>query len=701
MEIGKKGKKIKKQRNIHKEKKQKKIVLFQSVRTKMILVFLIPVLFIVILGYFSYQKSSQNIIRNYEKSSLTSLEMIADYYKLGFQSVTGKTSQFITNDTIKKYYSGTFAGENSLELEQYKIIQNILSSNAMNDSVVGNIYIFGDYGSGASTNGNLVIPKNLYSTFQESEEGIAFIESKSKFMWNGYHHYFDEAMKIKENDYGFSFTSYLYNANNRKVGIIVIDIKGEFLTSAMEQANFGEGSMVGFLTRDGREVLVGDMPKDFQFASTSFKMDITESGFEYVTYNGQPYLYLYTTVKDQDAKICALIPKTMITKQVNEVLVLTVGIVIAACIIAVTIGSIFALGISNTIKKMNLILHKTAAGDLTVRAKLNRKDEFAQLAVGINTMIDGMRELLQRTKQASSLVTDNSVEVKEHSSVLLKATQEISSAAEEIEHGANQQAEDSQDCLTQMSILADQIGAVSEKAINIDKISNQTREVIKDGIVIVDDLSAKALDTVGITQLVIGDIEKLEDKSKSVNDIIGTIHGLASQTNLLSLNASIEAARAGEAGKGFAVVAQEIRKLADQSKDAAMQISEIMEEIIHQTQETVSSAKKAEKIVETQEVTLNSTVQVFSQINLHVEQLSQNLKQILEGIQEMKVTKDDTLSAVSNISSTMQQTAAATGQLEASTTNQMNSVKGLHDAASQLKEVVSQLEEAINVFKCE
>ena len=89
-----------------KKPKQQSIRLLKSVRVKIISIFLIPVLFIIMLGFFSYRISSRNIIKNYETTSLTTLEMMADYYELGFYSVTGKMNQFITNESIKKYYSG-------------------------------------------------------------------------------------------------------------------------------------------------------------------------------------------------------------------------------------------------------------------------------------------------------------------------------------------------------------------------------------------------------------------------------------------------------------------------------------------------------------------------------------------------------------------------------------------------------------------
>jgi len=693
-----------------------KKLLFKSVRTKMIGVFLIPVLFIIILGVVSYRKSSQNIIGNYEKSSLTTLKMMSDYYKLGFESVTGRANQFITDETIRKYYSGNYKGETSMELEQFNAIENILVSSATYDSVVKDIFIFADYGFGVSTIGT--VPANLYNTFKESEEGKAFIESKERFMWTGIHHYFDEVVKVDEREYGFSLTYYLYNTTNKKIGLIVIDIRTDFLTKAMEKTNFGEGSIIGFVTKDNREILVGDYPEEFSFVKSQFyneflplKVDSSVkikkeevgaeesfNGVEYVDYNGKSYLYLYNQLEEQDVMVCALIPKDRITKQADEVLKITVTIVLLACFVAIFVGSKFAAGIGKTINKTNDVLHKTAKGDLTVSANLKRHDEFDQLATGINNMISGMKDLILRTTQVSKVVTGNSGEVTSNTALLLIATEDIARAVEEIEQGANGQAMDASECLTQMSYLSDQIGVMSEKAVNIGEITDLTQSIVKDGTVIINDLSEKSNNTMNITQVVIEDILKLEVKSLAVNAIIGTINEIAEQTNLLSLNASIEAARAGDAGRGFAVVADEIRKLAVQSRTAANKIGDIIVEIVNQTKETVKTTKKAEDIVASQGITLKSTVDVFYNINSHVEKLSSNLNQILDGLTEIRRTKDDTLKTIGNITATTQQTAAATGELGATATNQMNSVEALNNAAIRLNEAVLNLEETIDVF---
>lgn len=694
------------------------ITILQSVRMKLIGVFLIPVAFIVILGFVSYNKSSGNMISNYEKSSLSTLEMMTNYFRLGFETISGKMSQFITNESIKKYYSAAYEGDSLHEMEQYKIVQNILSSNSMEDSVVRDIYIFADYGVGASTRGTL--PKELYETFKASEEGKAFIESKNRYLWSGYHRYFDQAVKSEGPEYGLALTYYLYSTNNKKIGLIVIDVKKEFLTKAMEDTNFGPGSIVGFVTGDGKEILTGDYPEGFSFAQTDFYQKylpsyegngaILESSSSaeglgsnstYVTYEGKPYLYLYQPLKDQNIMVCALIPEDMLTKQSNEMLTVTLAIVLFACLVAILAGTLFAGTITRTIKKTNDVLHSTAKGNLTVTANLNRKDEFHQLALGINHMIQGMKELIKRTLDVSLHVTTDTNEVTEHSALLLKATEEITRAVEEIEQGANLQAGDAEECLSQMSTLSGQIEIVSEKAENIGEIAQTTQNIVKKGTFIIEDLSLKAKDTANITQAVIGDIEKLEIKSLAVNEIINTIDEISEQTNLLSLNASIEAARAGELGRGFAVVAEEIRKLAAQTQRAAKQISDIILEIIKQTKETVHTAKRAEDIVANQELTLQSTVDVFYRIDSHVVELSGNLHQIAEGILGIEKAKEEALKAVSSITSTTQQTAAATGELGATAVDQMNSVEALNSAAIKLKEAVQDLEQTVGVFVTE
>lgn len=582
----------------------------------------------------------------------------------------------------------------------------------MNDSVVQDIFVFGSYGNGSSTRGSA--PANLYQIFQNSEEGKAFIDSKARYEWNGYHHYFDEVVKIEGRDYGFSLNWYLYNANNKKIGLIVIDIKKEFLLSAMEDANFLEGSIVGFVTGDGRELLSGDYEESFKFLDTSFFDSAKEQSNQqssdsdttlqlgdssYVTYEGTNYLFLTVPLKEQNALICALIPRNMITKQADEVLKITIAVVIVACIIAIILGGKIANGIGSTIKKANKSLYEASEGNLYTTLTLNRRDEFANLSQGINTMISSMRQLLIRMTDVSNVVLTNIKELTNHSGIMRDGTREISKAVEEIEGGTNLQATDSFECLNQMNHLSKQITTVSEKATNIDAIAQTTKQVVAESMEVVEELTKKANDTVSVTKVVIEDIEKLQKKSGAIQAILGTINEIAGQTNLLSLNASIEAARAGEAGRGFSVVAEEIRKLSEQSQNAANEIAKIIEDIALQTKETVATAKKAETIVGSQEISLNRTVEAFSSIGERVKELSEDLQTILYGMQDIEEVKNGTLRAIENITATSQQTAAATNQLLSTAGNQTSSVDALGLVAVALEDAVKDLEKTVSSYR--
>jgi methyl-accepting chemotaxis protein len=230
-------------------------------------------------------------------------------------------------------------------------------------------------------------------------------------------------------------------------------------------------------------------------------------------------------------------------------------------------------------------------------------------------------------------------------------------------------------------------------------IADNTKIIAGEGIVIVNELNEKSKATADITHNVISKIQEFEIQSKNIAGFVSIINEIASQTNLLSLNASIEAARAGDAGRGFAVVADEIRKLADQSVQAANQIQNIVKEIAAKTMDTIDTAKQAESIVESQTVSLNKTVQVFDFINDHVNDLANNLNNISNGIKQIETAKDDTMDAIQDISAVSQETAAASEEVSATAINQIDSVERLRNAALELANNAKILEESIKIFK--
>lgn len=229
-------------------------------------------------------------------------------------------------------------------------------------------------------------------------------------------------------------------------------------------------------------------------------------------------------------------------------------------------------------------------------------------------------------------------------------------------------------------------------------MTNDAGRAIADGIHSMDALNESAVSTSRITAEVIEAIQGLEEKSKSIGQIIKTINEIAEETNLLSLNASIEAARAGEAGRGFAVVAEEIKKLADQSLQSSSEIERIVNEIVAGTGQVVTVAREAEDIVKSQETAVGETTQAFEQIDDKVASLMESLHQINENVANMETARETTLEAITSISAVSAQTASGSATVYGEAKKQENMVGELEEAAEMLSAKAEELAQMLQRF---
>jgi len=672
-----------------------------NIRMKLIGAFAIPVLLIVLLGVVSYGRAADGIIHSYESANLASLDMLSDYYGLALESITAKAMQINTNDAVKNYFNGYYQDDELEEAIRFKDAQRLVNSTAIADKIVRNVFVFGEYGDGISSTGPL--KKSTYQAFLDSEEGKRLSELGVDSYWSGYHKFFDELSSIKETDYGLVLYRNLYNSANDDIGYIVFDIRMEFITDALEKVNFEEKSIVGLVTEDGREIIGGEYPEGFTFKEQDFLKTSVESqedsGSNYVNIGGQSYLLNYSKIIGGNAILFTMLPEEVIVGQAQTVKIATVIMVVIASIVAIIIATIISSGFSGAINGANLVLAEAANGNLTVNAKTRRKDEFLKLTNSINNMTQSMKKLILGMTDVSGAVAKSAGEVTDSTNILFSATEQISSAVNDINQGITQQAGDAEQCLIQMEDLSKQINSLNQNTSKMNEIASVTKSAVGNVTIMVDELNSKSKDTVDITMDIIEDVEHLEESSSSINSIVETMNTIAKQTNLLSLNASIEAARSGEAGKGFAVVATEIRNLAEQSAEAANQIGDIIKNMQEYIIKTVATAKKANGIVGSQETALNSTIEVFNEINQHVENLTRSLDNVSEEIDRIDKAKNTTLGAIESISATSEETAAASNQLETTAEQQLDAVKVLRQAATELKSDANDLEQSVAVFK--
>lgn len=671
-----------------------------SIRYKLIVAFLLPVILIIVLGILSYTTASKAIIASFESSSQSAIEKTAEYYGLMFANVKSMATDISNNTNVQQYYSKSFATDKLEESNIYNSIKSDVSSKTLSNKSISNIYIFANYGKGIYT-GSSKLDDSAYETFSGTDEAKSYDSSKSAWVSS---HPFLDSQGISS--YGVSFVRQVVATSKKPVGYIFMDLDKTYVTEPVSNLNLGKNSIVALIAPDGGEIVAGpDLTvedgktyfSDKEFYTKAVNSEET-TGYEYVKYNGKRQLFIYAKT-DEGFLICATVPESVITAKAGTIKIITITAVIIAFGVAILVGGVLAMNISAVIRKIMGELSKASEGDLTVQVDIDRKDEFGTLANGINNMIARMKGLIEETIDVSGKVDGSAGMVTDNAQSLLDATRDITDSISGIEKGIVQQANDSESCMKQMDVLSDKINVVSENSGKIADIAEGTREIVHTGIQTIDELNSNAKDTVNITNAVITGIETLEQSSKSISKIIGVINEIADQTTLLSLNASIEAARAGEAGRGFAVVADEIRKLADQSVDSVNQIRSIVDDITARTKDTVTTAKQAEQVVAVQEESLKNTMIVFNDIQSQVGELITNLGHITTGVEDIAQTKVMTIESIENISAVSQETAAAAEEVTDTADRQMQSVEDLNRAAQSLNENAAALSEAINLFK--
>lgn len=676
---------------------------FDKIKIKLGVGLTIPVLLLVVYGAISYTVSENTIISNYEESVEGTLNALRDYLDLGLDFVNQKSIELMLDPDLEAVFNHSGSEEDILNALQSKsALRATLNTAKSVNPFISDTFIFGLNGEGIATNTTKDVSV-LYQPFIESEYGKELLSKDIVSEWVGEHKELDallskDIIEYDKENYALSVI------RRKKVSnvFVVIDISMDNIKEKLTSYDLGDGAVIGLVTNDGREVL-NLTDQDSVFSSLDVYQDMLLSdeisGRDYIQYNGEDNLFLYSKLKNVDAAVCALVPRDEIIGNISKVRSVSLIFILIAVICAVITIIVIAGGIGNTINQFRKTIIKASQGDLTTKFVTKRKDEFLALSNGLEEMMESMRRLIGAVQEVGTRVSDSADELSATSENILTATKEISQSIDNVEQGVVQQASDSQECLAHMNGLSEQVNRVYNTTYEIEQIANNTRNVADEGMEIIAELNKKSEATSEITQNVIMKIQEFESQSKSIEGFVNIINEIANQTNLLSLNASIEAARAGEAGRGFAVVADEIRKLADQSVEAANHIQKIVKGIHGKTKETVDIAEEAKNIVETQTSALEKTINVFNDINDHVKKLVLSMNNISEGIKNIENAKKDTLLAIESISAVSEESAASSEEVSATAANQINSVEQLNKAAQELKYNAEELEKAIQIFK--
>ncbi len=685
--------------------KPKKPGMLFSIRNKIMVCFLVPIVFMIIIGTSAYEKASEGMSTNFVDSTSQTLQMMTEYIDMVGSFIKAEANTYAFDTESKKYFIGLLQDDMSNKVKYLDNTRmNLLATCTLNP-FINNIHLITEPGITMLTSKNSDGWDGIFPDYMEamSEDGRKIDE------WVDNHTVLDEYLNLNPSDYivAYQTTSQTNNA------CIVIDVKAEAIQDFLDDMDLGKGSIIGFITPGGSELVSENLEEgeesglseeekvfygqDFYQAAAASEERVGVN--DKVAYKGENYFFIYSKCDTASGMVCALVPRTLVTGQAQAIKSLTVWMVILACLIVLTIGIAIAAGIQKNMARISDKLGVVAEGDLTVQVTAKGRDEFRGLAASANNMVDHTKKLVRKVNGATEQLEASAAEVDQVSGVIDAYSKNITQAIEEINEGMARQSEHARECVAKTDTLSNEIQGVSRVVERVERLVAETEDMINRAMEIVQLLGSRAQETTEMTAKVGESIDTLRKESEVINTFVETIAGISQQTNLLSLNASIEAARAGEVGRGFAVVAEEIRKLADDSAAAAGQIGNNVGHITAQTMKSVESANQAQTMVALQTEAVDQVVGVFKQMQERMSELVAGLQEIVASTEQADKERSDAVVAVKNISEIIEETAGSAETVNEVADKLLEKVENLNQTANALGVNMEELKSEISVFK--
>lgn len=488
--------------------------------------------------------------------------------------------------------------------------------------------------------------------------------------------------------------------SNKKLGYLFIGLKNEALLNVYKDVDIGGNSEIFIIDKNGMVISsknqeeLGTIYREENLVNEiSNKLSSDINVFEF-----DKYLVSFKSIEGTDWIVTGKIPLSF-TKTEPEKIRNSLFIFIALCIILSVFVSLgISLSISIPLNKMAVLMNEAKNGNFTINIEDNGKDEISDVIKDFKDMISNISSLISNVQLSSD-------DVLKHSLVMDNAAEKTNLSAKQIEQiiqqiaaDASEQATEINSCASSIRVLSDGINKVESNMEAMSEVVVNTKKLSQNALEIIETLNDKTTKTSTASNKVIQDITALSKDMNQIKDIIGTIVGIAEQTNLLSLNAAIESARAGEAGKGFGVVANEVKNLAEQSKEASSMITNIINSILAKTEETVKVAYSAHSNVNEQVSVVNETNDSFKAIFSAMDNIVGCIDNVSHSIKDVLESKENAATSMENIAVISQGTVSITEEVSATTEQQSQYSQELSGISKELNNMAAHLGESVSKF---
>ena len=376
------------------------------------------------------------------------------------------------------------------------------------------------------------------------------------------------------------------------------------------------------------------------------------------------------------------------------VLILVLGTIVIAVIRGIRIG----------IRKVTDDLDELANGNLTLEYPADReigRDEIGSITKSAKRLTEKLNEVLGKTKQMSDELTVAGTDLAESALQASQASGQVTDAVTEISKGAVAQAESVENAVSNTDDIGRNIENITEDVQGMDHYAAEMKEACDKAMDALDKLIRQSTEVTRSVKDIGDTINSTNESAKTISEFTQAITDIATQTNLLSLNASIEAARAGDAGRGFAVVADEIRQLADQSSSSADKIKGIVEKLLADSASSVSVLEKLNESFGIQEEQLDMTKTNMETMSGNVANVKDTSNHITERISSLNDAKNGLMEIISDLSAISEENAASTEETNASMEELNATFTLISESANKLQGLASDLEDTVSYFKVE
>lgn len=326
------------------------------------------------------------------------------------------------------------------------------------------------------------------------------------------------------------------------------------------------------------------------------------------------------------------------------------------------------------------------------------KDEVGNIMRAVLKLRGELTAVVTELKNQSGNLFEQSASLSKSASDTMNNMKDTDRAVDEMANGATMLAQETQSASENVIEIGNMIDKVNDNTEELAKDADNMKELGENAENILRQLIAGQKEMVTHIGVVNDKTHEANKAAGKISEVVKLITEIASQTNLLSLNASIEAARAGEAGRGFAVVAENIKQLAEQTTSSAADIQDIIHDLEQKSGETVEKTEAVNNIVNKQSEDMKQTADILNQVITGITGLIDKIDSIAVSVENMDKSKENVVDVIGNLSSVSQENAASTEETSASTTMAMETVKKIADEAVKLKDIAQELEDRMKQF---